>query len=162
MNRKLIAIVFGIAVLAACGIALAQNPPSPQLIVPQVPQTHSAPLTTATNPPTSNIPYGTGIPTGTGIPSVKTEPKPEDLTIDQILDAVDNIREFKAELERKEKLYLKVLHRKTEKLKERIDRMDPETTTPGTCPMPVPPVLVQPTLQTPASPLGIPTSNAMP
>jgi len=150
MNRKLIAavfgivVVFGVVVLAACRIALAQTPTRPPATTPDQPMS-SAP----DRGPTSSRP-------------AHADPRPEDLTIDQILDAVDNIRDQKADLEKKEKFYLRALHRKTEKLQERIDRMDPQTTTPTTCPGPVPPVLVQPSLQTPACTVGIPTSNILP
>ena len=113
MKRKLLSIVLGSVVLAVCGITLAQVPISPT----PVPQGYSS-----SQAPSANL-------AASHTPTVKTDLKPDDLTIEQILDTVETIREQKAELEKKEKLYLKSLRKKTEKLKERIDRVDPDTST---------------------------------
>ena len=52
---------------------------------------------------------------------VVSEAKPEDMTIDQLLDGVDAIRAKKAELEKKEAAMLKAMVQKVEKQKARID-----------------------------------------
>jgi hypothetical protein len=56
--------------------------------------------------------------------------KPEDMTIEQLLDAVEKFREQKAEIEKKEKAYMKVVHQKAEKLKARIESLDGVTPPP--------------------------------
>jgi hypothetical protein len=63
-------------------------------------------------------------------PGKPTERKPEDMTIEQLLDAVDGFRAQKAEIEKKEKAYMKVVHQKAEKLKQRIDNLDGDKTPP--------------------------------
>jgi hypothetical protein len=62
----------------------------------------------------------------------KAEAKPDDMTIDQLLEAVEKFREQKAELEKKEQTFMKVLHLKAAKQKERIDSL-------GGAPQPVSP-----------------------
>ena len=116
MKRKMIAIGVGCVLLAVCGMTLAQNASTP------VPSPGSYGTAHGNQP----ITFPNGLPIS-NVQSVKTDPKPDDLTIDQILDTVENIREQKAELEKKEKLYLKALNRKTEKLKERIERVQGDT-----------------------------------
>lgn len=152
MKRKLIALAFGCVALVVCGVTLAQNTtsPIPPSSVPQVfqpAQGHAAQI------PSANLPVTTVVSAS------KTAAKPEDMTIEQILDVVENIREQREELEKKEKLYLKVLHRKTEKLRERIDRVDGDPTTPpsiiapstSVIPAPLPSLYIPPT-NVPVSP----------
>jgi hypothetical protein len=93
------------------------------------------------------------------VQSVKTDPKPDELTIDQILDTVESIREQKAELEKKERLYLKALNRKTEKLKERIERVQGDTSPGQSDTAPLPSTII-PAAPVPPSPNGPP--NAVP
>jgi hypothetical protein len=150
MNRKLIAFVFGIVVLAACGITLAQSPSIPLNVSPSAPQ------------PVLSVPsIPSGVPSSNHQP-VRTDVKPDDLTIDQILDAVETIREEKAELEKKEKVFLKALHRKAEKLKERMERVEPDNTQPPTILVPaspVPPPVVAPGSSNSS---GLPTAPGSP
>lgn len=95
-SRYMIAV--GAVLLAVVGMTIAQ--PKPQQAIQL-----SAPLLPPTTVPQQQV----------------VESKPEDMTIEQLIDAVDGFREQKAEIEKKEKAYLKVLHRKADKLKERID-----------------------------------------
>jgi len=53
----------------------------------------------------------------------KAETKPDDMTIDQLLEAVKKCRGQKAELEEKEEKLLKTLIRKAAKQKEQIDSL---------------------------------------
>jgi hypothetical protein len=136
-SRYLIAV--GVVLLAVVGMTIAQ--PKPQ----QAPQP-SAPLIppTAVPVPSRQDPLVVPAPRQRVV-----ESKPEDMTIEQLIDAVDGFREQKAEIEKKERAYLKVLHRKADKLKERIDSLDG-----GTPPTLAPPNLV-PSTYAPSS--GNPT-----
>lgn len=106
-SRYLIAA--GVALLAVVGMTLAQ--PKPSTPVPQ-----PAPV-----PDTLLVPAP---------PQRVVESKPEDMTIEQLLDAVDGFRAQKAEIEKKERAYMKVVHQKADKLKQRIDNLDGDKTTP--------------------------------
>lgn len=50
-------------------------------------------------------------------------PKPDDMTIDQLLEAVENLRAQKAEMEKREQAMLKVLRQKAEKMNQRIGNL---------------------------------------
>ena len=109
-TRYLIAV--GAVVLSAVGMTLAQPPkvgPSPPPTDSPTPLAHPAQL--------SHMPPQPVLQT-------RAVDKPEDMTIEQLLDAVERFREQRAELEKKEKAYMKVVHQKAGKLKERIDGID--------------------------------------
>lgn len=134
-SRYLIAV--GAVALAMGGLALAQYEKVPPGKLP--------------NP---NVPPGPVPPSPALIPQPSTPPvvetKPEDMTIEQLLDAVDKFREQKAEIEKKEKAYMKVVHQKAEKLKQQIDNLDGDKTTP-------PPVI-----STTGAPQSIPAPGVVP
>jgi hypothetical protein len=123
-SRYMIAV--GAVVLAA--VATAQPP------VPSPPPVPVAPLVSDRAP----VPRGGK--------TLVSERKPEDMTLEQLLDAVDGFRAQKAELEKKEKAYMKVAHQKAGKLKERIDGLD------GVVPPPMAPSIVP----------GIPAPGSVP
>ena len=105
-------IVVGAGLLTVVGATIAQQN-TRYGAVPQPP----APRSERAAPPSPpQDPLVTTAP-----PRQTTGAKPEDLTIDELIEALDEFREQKAELEKKEKAYLKVLRRKAEKQKERID-----------------------------------------
>lgn len=118
-------IALGTALLAMVGVAIAQQKTSPMVVVPVAPsQSQVIPqLDVPTGPQRSALPLSPGQdPLVVAVPRQQVvSAKPEELTIDHLIEAVDGFREQKAELEKKEKAYLKVLHRKAEKQKERID-----------------------------------------
>jgi hypothetical protein len=109
MKKRYLFIV-GVVLLAVVGMTIAQPRPQPvsQPSLPPTPQ-----------PPAVQDPLVGHTP-----PRQPAEAKPESMTIEQLIDAVDGFREQRAELEKKERAYLKVLHKKADKLKERIDGLD--------------------------------------
>ena len=67
--------------------------------------------------------------------TVGVDPKPEDMTIEQSIDAVDKFRVQKAEIEKKEKAYMKALQKKAGKLKQKIDSLNGTPEVPGSPPV---------------------------
>ncbi|MBP3958307.1 hypothetical protein J8F10_23920 [Gemmata sp. G18] len=117
-TRYLIAV--GAVLLAVVGATVAQQQTQPK----PVPGSPDAAPPTAIRPERTLLPSPATDPLVVVGPAPRTlsaETKPESMTIEQLIDAVDGFREQKAELEKKERAYLKVLHRKAEKQKERID-----------------------------------------
>ncbi|MBP3956284.1 hypothetical protein J8F10_13420 [Gemmata sp. G18] len=136
--------------LAAVGITIAQPETRTRPVAPPdlVPVDRPAPAPTAVgptlpfpNPPVVNAPAA---PTT----SAAKEVKPEDLTIDQLLDAVEKFESQKAELEKKQRAFVKVLHLKAALQKQRIDSL------PGSQPVAPPYAVSEP------PPSSIPTSNS--
>ena len=107
----------GAALLVVVGVTLAQQPkvaplpPPPDYSAPVVPHAYTPPSA----PPVYIQPQA--------LPTAR-EAKPDEMTLEQLLDAVDGFRAQKAELEKKEKAFMKVVHQKAGKLKERIEGID--------------------------------------
>jgi hypothetical protein len=103
-------------------------PPSDPLVQAPVPQSYPQP----TPPVPVQIQYSVPLaqPTAPVAPqrvsSVVAPSKMEDMTIDQLLDAVESLRDQKAELEKKEQAMLKLIEKKADKQNERIDRLKGE------------------------------------
>lgn len=125
-KRNLLLAAVGGALLSVCGPAPAQYRP-PGLPDPGRPKVTLSdfvvpiPKVAAQAEPTA-FPPG-GLP---AIPSATVPPpagKPDDLTIDQLLDAVEAVRAQKAALEKQEQALLKVIGEKAEKLKARINKV---------------------------------------
>jgi hypothetical protein len=127
-TRTLIAAAAGCVVLVACGMALAQPRSG------GVPPGASPPGIPAANP----IPAGLPSPVPVQNAPVEAAPKPDDMSIDQLIDAVEQIRTQKADLEKKEQAMLKTLRTKAAKQKERIDGLD--VGQPPAVPTAIPPV----------------------
>ena len=129
----------GVVLLALGGMALAQpqkpstrQPAADPLTVPDAPQPPRVAPTRAD--PSEHIPAPSVTPTTP--PATHPVPalapplsvtKPEDLTIDQLLEGIEALRNQKEEMEKKEKAMLKVLRQKAEKLSQRISNLDPES-----------------------------------
>ncbi|MDY3559671.1 hypothetical protein R5W23_000682 [Gemmata sp. JC673] len=136
-------LVVGAALLAVVGATIAQqntHPVSGPSVLKQqvIPPTDVPTAPQRSVPP---IPNQDPLLTAATFPRQQTVPaKPEDLTIDQLIEAVDGFREQKAEIEKKERAYLKVLHRKAQSQKERIDGLggDGQQAPPTLVPGPVP------------------------
>jgi hypothetical protein len=97
MKRKMLA--FTVAILAASGWTIAQPPPSP------TPGHVAPPVELYVAQP------------------VVSEPKPEVMSIDQLLEAIEKIRAQKAELEKKERQMMKEIQLKAALQKQRIDKL---------------------------------------
>ncbi|MDY3554701.1 hypothetical protein R5W24_003830 [Gemmata sp. JC717] len=136
-------LVVGAALLAVVGATIAQQNTHP-VSGPSVPKQQVIPpidVPTAPQRSVPPIPNQDPLLTAATFPRQQAIPaKPEDLTIDQLIEAVDGFREQKAEIEKKERAYLKVLHRKALSQKERIDGLggDGQQVPPTLVPGPVP------------------------
>ena len=146
-TRNVLAVTFGIALLTIGGIAIAQQPPTitPQgsrplrpPTVSEVPNSPSDPLERPDPPRIDNTRVERGQPTR---PSLRPTPampadsampggqatreaKPDEMTIDQLLEAVETLRTQKEAMEKKEKAMLKALRQKAEKLNQRIANLE--------------------------------------
>jgi hypothetical protein len=139
-SRYMIAV--GAVVLAVVGMTIAQPP---KVEVPP------APTDPGMLPPPGAVPKRGTVEE----PRVRSaEAKPEDMTIEQLLDAVEKFREQKSEIEKKEKAFMKVVHQKAGKLKQRIEGLD------GVVPPPMAPSIVPggapPAFPTPPGPTPLP------
>lgn len=104
------------ALLAVVGMTIAQPQPKlpPTIPAPGVPTAPDLP------PARGAVPAGQPLPALGEFRAVAVG-KPEELTIDQLIEAVEGFREQKAEVEKKERAFLKVLHHKAHLQKVRID-----------------------------------------
>ncbi|VTR94706.1 unnamed protein product [Gemmata massiliana] len=143
MKRRYL-IAASVALLTVVGVTIAQQPPA------------TRPSTNLTLPKPAAIerPPSDGVLLSIPLP----EPKPEELPIEQLLEAVKNLRAQKAELEKREQAFMKVLTKKTNKVKEEIDGLN-GTVTPVAPPAPVVPTTpsynssgIVPTVDQPTAP----------
>ena len=139
--------------LAAVGITIAQpeirtRPVAPPALTQGPTDVVKEAAPTAVGP-TLTFPDAPGVVAAAPTTSAAKEVKPEDLTIDQLLDAVEKFESQKAELEKKQRAFVKVLHLKAAMQKQRIDSL------PGSQPAPPPYAVPEP------PPSSIPTSNSL-
>lgn len=148
-TNKLLAVALGGFLVVVCGMTIAQSPgPDPVPVTPIPPAADPQPpvadpnLTApevgvvAPQPPTpsgfhphmpavaSQKPQPGGTPSGLTAPLPPAQMRPEAMTIDQLLDAVDQVRAQKAELEKRERELIAVLRKKAEALKVRLDKLE--------------------------------------
>ena len=117
MSRKPIVVAGGILLLA-CGIALARQNPPP-LGPPSVGALVNSPLSGGVTPPPSIVPEAAPV-----VPGPPAAPKKaEEQTLDQLLDALEQIRTQKSELEKKEQELTKVIQKKAAQQKDRMDKL---------------------------------------
>lgn len=91
----------------------------------EVPGTVPIPMPADQAPPRPPVSFQFQIPLTQPQPSpAVASPKLEEMSLDQLLDAVEGLRARKAELEKKEQEMLKLINRKAEEQKERIDRLN--------------------------------------
>jgi hypothetical protein len=114
-NQYLVAVTA--TLLVVVGITLAQQPIPPAFPLDPTPGI-APPIANPTAPVKPAL-------TPISVPaSAPTSPKPEEMSIDQLIEGVENLRAQKAELDKKEQAMIKLIQRKAEKQKERIDGLD--------------------------------------
>jgi hypothetical protein len=110
---------------------VAPDLPAPARAADRIPAP-TVPAPTPTIPPAlAQMPYVVPVPV-----TPAAEPKPDDMTIDQLLEAVESLRAQKEAMEKREKAMLKALRQKAEKLNQRIGDLDGEAR-PQVIPTPV-------------------------
>ena len=137
--KKRVLIVVTALLLSAAGITIAQQQIGP-------PVGHSPGAGPLPPPPSTGTSIFPPPSTTVTTPPVAKEVKPEDLTIEQLIDAMEKTREEIAEREKKNKAMMKVLQDKVNKLKVRMDSFGAK---------PEQPAVVVP-------PLGASDTNAIP
>ena len=105
-------------VIVACGLSLAQPPKQPVL-------PNNAPVPPSDSPrfiPADQLPPGTRVLTPSPSPApIQAETKPEEMTIEQLIEAMEKTRAEIVEREKKNQARLTVLQDKVAKLKARMD-----------------------------------------
>ncbi len=124
MKRRYL-IAASAALLTVVGVTIAQQPPATR---PNTPPAFPKPAAV------EQIPAFGGPAQLTPL----VESNPEELSIEQLLETVKNLRAQKAELEKREQAFMKVLTKKTNKVKEEIDGLN-GTVTPVAPPAPAVP-----------------------
>ncbi|QJX00998.1 hypothetical protein [Frigoriglobus tundricola] len=138
--KKRALIVVTALLLAAAGLTVAQQQNATMPV-------HPVGTGVALPPPShGGVPPGF-VPPTISVPaaSVAKEVKPEDLTIEQLIEAMEKTRDEIAEREKKNKAMLKVLQEKVNKLKVRMDSFSGKPEAPA--------------IPSPASPYPAPEAN---
>jgi hypothetical protein len=105
-----------VVTLAASGLLLAKQTAP---LLPPLPPAHQPPPATPELPRAEVLPV-VSLPSA---PVLQAAPKADDLTIEQLLEAVDRVQAQKAELEKRERELLQALRAKADRLRERLDKL---------------------------------------
>ena len=104
--------LLALAAVVLAGLAVVEataQPPAP------------APPLLATPPPKPVV----ELPPAAGVaPSVRPEPNPDDLSIEELLEKVKRVRAQKSELDKTEQALMKALTRKSDRVREQIDALN--------------------------------------
>ncbi len=130
--KKRVLIVVATLLLAVAGLTVAQQ----QTVTPP---SHRGGTNEHVSPPHTGEAFSQRTYSPSPVPTspVVKELKPEDLTIEQLIEAMEKTRDEIAEREKKNKAMLKVLQDKVSKLKVRMDSFSGKSEPPA-IPVPAP------------------------